>query len=115
MTNEERLKTSKAQIYTFARCQYSEWRIVAVRSIQKILLNLDDFYSDLGPCLEANDEERNIVHYQIRNGWFYEAVSQAEQAIEDLFSTLMNLDDALYALWNLIILLSSSSDETAST
>ena len=53
-------------------------------------------YSDLGPCLEANDEERNIVHYQIRNGWFYEAVSQAEQAIEDLFSTLMNLDDLAY-------------------
>lgn len=96
MTNEARLEASKTQIHTYVGCQYSEWRIVAVRSIQKILLNLDEFYSDLGPFLETNNEERDIIHYQIRNGWFYEAVSQAEQAIEDLFSTLMNLEDLAY-------------------
>ena len=38
----------------------------------------------------------DIVHGQIRNGWFYEAISQAEQAIEDLFSTMMNLENLSY-------------------
>ena len=93
MTNEERMAASIDQIYTYGNCQYTKWRIAVVRSIQKMLLNLDDFYADILPDIEQEDNPQDVVHCQIRNGWFYEAVSQAEQAIEDLFSTIMNLVD----------------------
>ena len=84
MTDEERLKASIEQIYTYGGSQFPEWRVAVIKSIQKILVNLDEFYADLLPELEMEYEQRDIVHCQIRNGWFYEAVSQAEQAIEDL-------------------------------
>ena len=102
MTDEERLTTSIEQIFVYGDCQYTEWRIAAVRSIRKILLNLDDFYADLLPDLERNGEKRDLVHCQIRNGWLYEAVSQAEQAIEDLFSMMQNLNDKAYFAKNVI-------------
>lgn len=38
------------------------------------------------PRDELKEEEPDIVNNQIKNGWLFEAVSQAEQAIEDLFS-----------------------------
>ena len=56
-----------------------------MRSIQKILLGLDDFYSDIVPDHEYDGEESDIVHCQIRNGWLYDTVAHAEQAIEGLF------------------------------
>lgn len=104
LTDEQRFKASVAQVYTYGNSQYTRWRIAALKSIQKILLNLDDFYSELLPELSISEENMNqdIVHEQIRNGWFYEAVSQAEQAIEDLFSTLMNTGDIAYFAKNVI-------------
>lgn len=78
MTNEERLQASIEQIYTYGGSQYTAWRVAAVKSIQKILLNLDEFYEDLLPELEVEGDNKDIVHCQIRNGWFYEAVFQAE-------------------------------------
>lgn len=90
MTDDERLRASKKQIYTFIGSQYQPWRLVAVKSIRKILLNLDEFYD--GDHWNANtDDQYDVVHCQIRNGWFFEAISQAEQAIEDLFASVMQL------------------------
>jgi len=102
MTGEERKQASIDQIYTHGVSQYPEWHVSAVKSIKKILLNLDDFYADLLPELETENENRDRVHCQIRNGWFYEAISQAEQAIEDLFSMMMNLGDMDYFARNVV-------------
>ncbi len=102
MIDDERLKASIDQFYTYYGSQYTEWRIAVVKSIRKILLNLDQFYGDVIPELEYEGDDRDLVHCQIRNGWFYEAVSQAEQAIEDLFSTMMNLGDMAYFAKNVI-------------
>ena len=62
MTDEERLKASIEQIYTYGGSQYPEWRVAAIKSIQKILVNLDEFYADLLPELEMEYEQRDIVH-----------------------------------------------------
>lgn len=93
MNNEERFKASTDQILTYSGSQYRQWRVAVVKSIRKILLNLDVFYNDILSDIETGDETQDIVHCQIRNGWFYEAVAHAVQAIEDLFSTLMCIDD----------------------
>lgn len=96
MTDEERLKASIDQIYTYGGSQYTGWRVAVVKSIQKILLNMNEFYDELLPDLEQENTQQDIVHCQIRNGWFYEAVSQAEQSIEDLFSMMMNVGDLAF-------------------
>lgn len=94
MTREERFKASREQIETYYYSQYFEWRLVAVKSIRKILLELDQFYKDdIKEYEKYYKDDVDVLHLQIRNGWFFEAVSQAEQAIEDLFSVLMNLRD----------------------
>ena len=64
-----------------------------MKSVQKILLGLDDFYSDIAPDLEYDGEESDIVHCQIRNGWLYDTVAHAEQTIEDLFSVMMSFKE----------------------
>lgn len=102
MTNEERMAASIDQIYTYRGCQYTKWRVAVVKSIQKILLDLDVFYADILPEIEPENDPQDVVYCQIRNGWFYEAVSQAEQAIEDLFSTIMNLGDLAYFAKNVV-------------
>ena len=102
MTDEERWRASIDQIYTYGNSQYPEWRVVAVKSIRKLLLNLEEFYGDMLPDLEYEGSQVDIVHGQIRSGWFYEAISQAEQAIEDLFSTMMNLENLSYFAKNVV-------------
>ncbi len=88
MTDVERKKASIDQIYTYAGSRYSKWQVVAVKSIKKILLNLDDFSSEILKDMGDSDDIGAV-----RNAWFYEAVAHAEQAIEDLFSTLMCFKD----------------------
>ena len=53
MTDEGRKQASIDQIYTYGGSQYTGWRVTTVKSIRKLLLNLDDFYADLLPELEA--------------------------------------------------------------
>ena len=96
MNKSERLVASKEQIRVYNNNRYTQWHYASVMSIRKILLNLDSFYSDLVPELASGKDQCDIVHCQIRNAWFYEAVSHAEQAIEDLFATIMNMDDPAY-------------------
>lgn len=92
MNNEERFKASADQISTYYGSQYRQWRVAVVKSIRKILLDLDGFYENIIEDIQT-DETQDIIHCQIRNGWFYEAVAQAVQAIEDLFSTVKCLKD----------------------
>lgn len=107
--NEERYRAGKVQMKVFKANQYLYWRVAVVKSIRRIMLNLEDFYRDLedeilfdiDTDLEV-DERPDIVNNQIRNGWMFEAVSQAEQAIEDLFSLLKNSDDIAYFAKNVV-------------
>ena len=92
MTDEERLKASIEQIYTFGGSQYTGWRVAVVKSIQKILLNLNEFYDELLPGLEQENTQQDIVHCQIRNGWFYEAVSSIK-------THGVNIEGASAPLW----------------
>lgn len=93
MDKKELLTASIDQIETFYNSQFIRWHLTAVESIRKILLNLDDFYNDIISNIEYEDETADIVHCQIRNGWFCDAVAHAEQAIEDLFSVIMNFKE----------------------
>ena len=59
LTDEARYKAGKSQMGTFLSNQYLMWRIVSVKSIRKIILTADEFYTDIlpanigvGPCVQ---------------------------------------------------------------
>ena len=93
MTDEERKKASIEQIGTYCRSQYSKWHIAAVKSIKKIMLDIDEFYKDISVELEPSSDDRDIVYGPIRNGLIYEAVVHCIQSIEELFALVMCLKD----------------------
>ena len=76
------------------------WRIVSAKSIRKIILTADEFYTDILP--EEITQDEDVVNNKIRNGWLYEAMAQSEQAIEDLFSLLKNSTDIAYFAKNVV-------------
>jgi len=105
----ERYISGKAQMKMFGASQYPYWRVVAVKSIRKILLDADKFYCDLEDeiyfnksCKTGTENQVDIVNNEIKNGWMFEAISQAEQAIEDLFSLLKNSNDIAYFAKNVV-------------
>ena len=49
LTDEARYKAGKSQMRTFLSNQYLMWRIVSVKSIRKIILTADEFYTDILP------------------------------------------------------------------
>lgn len=107
--DKERYLAGKAQMKVFRSNQYLYWRVAAVKSMRKIILNADEFYRDLEDELSfdklddaTTEDQADIVNHQIRNGWLFEAVSQAEQAIEDLFSLLKNSGDIAYFAKNVV-------------
>ncbi|MGO5315168.1 hypothetical protein ACTQ1O_12320 [Bilifractor sp. LCP21S3_A7] len=91
LTDEARNKAGKAQMQQYLGSQYPEWHLVAIESIKKLILNGNNFYADLvtddGPLSDIATTDN--INKEIRTGWLYEAVSHAEQSIEDLFSLLM--------------------------
>lgn len=46
LTDEARYKAGKSQMGTFLSNQYLMWRIVSAKSIRKIILTADEFYTD---------------------------------------------------------------------
>lgn len=89
LTDEARIQAGKSQMLQYLNNQYIGWHVMAIESIRKIVLNADSFYTDILEKKELTNvcTEENI-NKELRNGWMYEAVSHAEQAIEDLFSLL---------------------------
>lgn len=107
--DKERYFSGKAQMKMFWSNQYLYWRVVAVKSMRKIIRSADKFYHDLEDeiylgKLDNSDTENQLdtVNNEIKNGWLFEAVSQAEQAIEDLFSLLRNSNDISFFAKNVV-------------
>lgn len=90
MTDEEKLVAGKHQMRYYSACQYPMWRITIMKTIKQILENADCFYAKLKVDLKQDDDETGdkTVHTEIKNGLFFEALSQSMQAIEELFSMM---------------------------
>lgn len=102
LTEKARYTAGKSQLVTFLSNKYLLWRIVAVKSIRKLLLEADDFYKDILTDAMQPDASVDVVNHEIRNGWLYEAMAQSEQAIEDLFSLLKNSTEIAYFAKNVV-------------
>ncbi|NLM15526.1 MAG: hypothetical protein GX218_06665 [Clostridiaceae bacterium] len=104
MTDEERNIAGRRQLTFYLANQYPMWRVVLVKSIKKILENLDGFYSPIFDELKRYDEEKqsDTVNGEIRNGLFFEALSQSVQAVEDLFSMMKYSGDIPFFAKNVV-------------
>jgi len=104
MTDEERMIAGRHQLCFYLANQYPMWRVVTVKSIKNIIENLDDFYRLIFDELKRYDEEKEdeTVRGEIRNGLFFEALSQSVQAVEDLFSLLKYSGDIPYFAKNVV-------------
>jgi len=92
MTDEERLKAGKYQLKIYHANQYTLWRVAMVKSLKQIIDNMDKFYKDMKFELKQTDDDTGdkTVHCEIKNGLMFEALAQSMQAIEDLFSLMLN-------------------------
>ena len=98
MNELERTQAGKHQLKYFLSTQYPMWRVTLVKTIRKILENPIGFYEPIyGEIRRYEDEDMpSTINCEVRNGLFFEALSQSIQAIEDLFSLMRNCDDLAY-------------------
>lgn len=98
MDNNARLRAGKHQLRYYMSCQYPMWRVVMVKSIRRILDNLNEFYAPIREEIRSSEDEiiEDTEQVEIRNGLFFEALSQSVQAVEDLFSLMKNCNDTEY-------------------
>ena len=69
LTDEARYKAGKSQMGTFLSNQYLMWRIVSAKSIRKIILTADEFYTDILP------EEITQGHWHLHLVCFWQTAS----------------------------------------
>lgn len=105
MNEEERLEASKQQILLYLGSQYPKWRLSSILTIQKILGNIYEFYSDLIHEINQPDDEhgKHTINKEIYTGLTIQAVSEAIQYIEELFAMLkfsQNLPYFIRSLFN---------------
>ena len=63
MNSEERFKASTDQILTYYGSQYRQWRVVVVKSIRKILLDLDGFYENIIEGIQTDETWISSIPY----------------------------------------------------
>lgn len=104
MTDEERMVAGRRQLCFYLANQYPMWRVVMVKSIKNIVENLDGFYGPIFDELKRYDDEKEdeTVRGEIRNGLFFEALSQSVQAVEDLFSLMKYSGDIPFFAKNVV-------------
>ena len=104
MNDAERLKASKQQILNYLSTQYPKWRLTSILSIQKILNNIDNFYSDIVDLVKQPDDEsgKHTIRREIVLGLTLQAISEVIQYIEELFSMLKCAQDLPWFIRNLI-------------
>lgn len=98
MNEKERIQAGKHQLRYFLANQYPMWRVAIVKTIRRILENPNDFYEPIFDEIRRSEDEDSTttINCEIRNGLFFEALSQSVQAIEDLFSLMRNCGDVAF-------------------
>lgn len=88
MKAEDRKKIDNIQINRFFFSYYTEWRYIQILSIQKLLRNKYNFYSEIIEQTKETDKQANesTITQEITNGLLFDAIQSNIQYIEDLFA-----------------------------
>lgn len=88
ITSEQRSKASKDLTVIFLNSYYTSWRLAKVLSIKKILDSRYEFYSTLKDDIKnVGDEDGDAtIAQEIKNGLFFDAISECIQYVEDVFA-----------------------------
>lgn len=90
MTPEQRKKASIDLTLTYCNSYYQDWRLAKVLTINKLINNRYDFFSDIIPELKpcSIEEAESTIAQEIKNGLCHDAIAQCIQYIEDLFALI---------------------------
>jgi hypothetical protein len=88
MKSEDRKKVDNIQINRFFLSYYTEWRHIQILSIQKLLHDKYNFYSEIIEQAKETDKQANesTITQEITNGLLFDAIQSNIQYIEDLFA-----------------------------
>ncbi|MEJ0104713.1 MAG: hypothetical protein WDO19_20115 [Bacteroidota bacterium] len=87
LTPNQRTAASIDMTTHFLNSYYSEWRLVKILGIKKMLDNKYSFFDTVTLEVEGNNNGASIAQ-EITNGLYFDAVSECVQYIEDLFALI---------------------------
>jgi hypothetical protein len=90
MTSQQRTKASVDLTLTYLQNYYPDWRLAKVLTIQKILAERYEFYKDIIEEVKSQPDGNGeaTIAQEIRNGLYFDAISQCVQYVEDLFALI---------------------------
>lgn len=90
MTAQQRTKASVDLSLTYIQNYYADWRLAKVLTLQKLLSDKYDFYKDfVGEIKHYQDPTGDAtIAQEIKNGLYFDAISQCIQYVEDLFALI---------------------------
>ena len=104
MTREQRTKASVDLTLTYIQNYYPDWRLAKVLTTKKLLAQRYDFYKDFIQDVKSHRDENGeaTIAQEIRNGLYFDAISQCVQYVEDLFALINASSKPDYFIKNII-------------
>jgi hypothetical protein len=90
MTPQQRTQASVDLTLTYIQNYYPDWRLAKVLTIKKLLAQRYEFYKDFIQDVKSHRDENGeaTIAQEIRNGLYFDAISQSVQYVEDLFALI---------------------------
>jgi len=104
MTPAQRTKASVDLTLTYIQNYYPDWRLTKVLTIKKLLADRYEFYKDFIQDVKYHQDETGeaTIAQEIRNGLYFDAISQCVQYVEDLFALINAAQKPDYFIKNII-------------
>jgi hypothetical protein len=90
MTPQQRMQASVDLTLTYIQNYYPDWRLAKVLTTKKLLAQRYEFYKDFIQDVKSHHDENGeaTIAQEIRNGLYFDAISQSVQYVEDLFALI---------------------------
>jgi len=104
MTPEQRKRASLDLSLTYFQSYFIEWRLTKVLTLEKLIENRYDFYSDMLPEIKkwSDHDGTASIAQEINNGLYHDAIAQCIQYIEDLFALIKATKQPDYFVRNIV-------------
>jgi hypothetical protein len=90
MTPNQRTQASIDLTLTYLGSYYPDWRLTKVLTLKKLLAERYEFYKDIIQGVKHHHDESGeaTIAQEIRNGLYFDSISQCVQYVEDLFALI---------------------------
>lgn len=104
LTAKQRKAASVDLTLAYLNNYYAEWRYAKVLTLEKLIKNRYEFYSDLKEQIRNVRDENGdpTIAQEIHHGLYFDAIAQCVQYIEDLFALLKAAKQPEFFIRNII-------------